>query len=253
MEGKGAKMDGVFKEIKPQKISEGIVHQIKSLIKEGRLKPGEKLPPERALAELFGVGRSSLREAINILDTLGFVEIRKRKGIFVRSVSKPIMSDPLRQILEEDKSTLFELYELRKDIELASTYMAAQRRTPSDLIAIKRCLQSMERDAQEGFFSAADDLGFHLAIAQASHNFLRVHVLKNIFDLSGEYIDFVGQKLVEEKANISIILGHHMNLFEAIQTREKEGARALMDEHLTWVETKWKAIGAKETEGRAAS
>ena len=253
MEGKGVKMDGVFKEIKPQKIPEGIVHQIKSLIKDGRLKPGEKLPPERALADLFGVGRSSLREGINILDTLGFVEIRKRKGIFVRSVSMPIMSDPLRQILEEDKNTLFELYELRKDIELAATYMAAQRRTQTDLIAIKNFLDSMEGDAQKGFLSAGDDLGFHLAIAQASHNFLRVHVLKNIFDLSGDHIDFVGQKLIRDKENISIILGHHTSLFEAIQRRAQEGARALMDEHLTWVETKWKAMGAKETEGRAAT
>jgi GntR family transcriptional repressor for pyruvate dehydrogenase complex len=240
-------MDRVFSEIRPQKISEEIVHQIKSLIKDGKLKPGEKLPPERVLADMLGVGRSSLREAINILDTLGFVEIRKRKGIFIRSISVPIMSDPLRQILEEDKSTLFELYELRKDIELASTYMAAKRRREADLIAIRNYLESMEKDAPNACLSAGDDLGFHLAIAQASHNFLRVHLLKNIFDLSGDYIDFVAQKLIQEKANISVILEQHTNLVEAIQKGDQEGARALMDEHLTWVEDKWREMGSRET------
>ena len=105
-------MKNIYTQIRPHKISEEIVNQIKSLIKDGKLQPGQKLPPERTLADLLGVGRSSLREAINILEALGFVEIRNRKGIFVRPVSSPIISDPLRQILEEDKSKLYELYEL---------------------------------------------------------------------------------------------------------------------------------------------
>ncbi len=238
-------MDSVFNQIRPYKIPEEIVHQIKSLIKEGKLQPGEKLPPERTLAEHFGVGRSSLREAINILETLGFVEIKKRKGIYIRSVSSPIMSDPLIQILEEDESNLYKLYELRKDIELASTYMAAEHRTSSDLSKMLKPLKRMEEDAERAHFSLSDDVEFHLAIAQATHNFLRVHILKNILDLADDYMGLIAWKLIEETTGVFLILDQHKKIYEAVKKKDPHGARSMMEEHLTWVEEKWKAFGTK--------
>jgi GntR family transcriptional repressor for pyruvate dehydrogenase complex len=215
------------------------------LIKEGKLQPGEKLPPERTLAEYFGVGRSSLREAINILETLGFVEIKKRKGIYIQSVSSPIMSDPLIQILEEDEGKLYKLYELRKDIELASTYLAAGRRTATDLSNMLKPLKRMEGDAKSAYFSLSDDVEFHLAIAQATHNFLRVHILKNILDLADDYMGLIARKLVEEKTGVFSILDQHTRIYEAVKKRDQDGARSMMEEHLTWVEEKWKAFGTR--------
>ncbi len=239
-------MNSIYNQIRPHKIPEEIVQQVKSLIKDGKLQPGEKLPPERTLANLLGVGRSSLREAINILETLGFVEIRKRKGIFVRPVSSPIISDPLRQILEEDKSKLYELYELRKDIELTSIYKAVRLRNKTDLARIRKPLKKMEEDAQNSNLSLSDDVDFHLAIARATHSFLRVHILKSIFDLASDYMSLIVDKLVEEKTSIQSVLDQHRKIFQAIQRRDEEGARALMDEHLTWVEEKWREFGTRE-------
>ena len=239
-------MNTIYSQISPHKIPEEIVKQIKSLIKDGKLQPGEKLPPERTLSDLLGVGRSSLREAINILETLGFVEIKQREGIFIRPVSSPIISDPLKQILEEDKNKLYELYELRKDVELSAAYMAAKLRTRIDLANIKKFLKRMEEDAQSSYLSLSDDLEFHLAIAQATHNFLRVHILKNIFDLSGDYIDFIRNKLVQEKIHVTLIFEQHKKIFQAIQSRDQDGARSIMNEHLTWVEEKWKEFGRKK-------
>jgi GntR family transcriptional repressor for pyruvate dehydrogenase complex len=239
-------MNSIYNQIRPNKIPEEIVQQVKSLIKDGKLQPGEKLPPERTLADLLGVGRSSLREAINILETLGFVEIRKRKGIFVRPVSSPIISDPLRQILEEDKSKLYELYELRKDIELTSIFKAVRLRNKTDLARIGKPLKRMEEDAQNSNLSLSDDVDFHLAIARATHSFLRVHILKSIFDLASDYTSLIVDKLVEEKTSIPSVLDQHRKIFQAIQRRDQEGARALMDEHLTWVEEKWREFGTRE-------
>lgn len=238
-------MNTIYSQIRPHKIPEEIVQQIKSLIKDGKLQPGEKLPPERTLADLLGVGRSSLREAINILETLGFIETKKQKGIFVRSVSSPIISDPLRQILEEDRSKLSELYELRKDFELASIYMAAKLRTKTDLARIRKFLKRMEEDSQNSHLSLSDDVGFHMAMAQATHNFLRVHILKNIFDVAADYMGLIVQKLIEEKTSIFKVLDQHKRIFQAIQKKDQEGARTLMDEHLTWVEEKWKEFRRK--------
>ena len=239
-------MNTIYSQIRPHKIPEEIVQQIKSLIKDGKLQPGQKLPPERTLSDLLGVGRSSLREAINILETLGFVEIKQREGIFIRPVSSPIISDPLKQILEEDKNKLYELYELRKDVELSAAYMAAKLRTRIDLANINKFLKRMEEDAQSSYLSLSDDLEFHLAIAQATHNFLRVHILKNIFDLSGDYIDFIRNKLVQEKIHVTLIFEQHKKIFQAIQSRDQDGARSIMNEHLTWVEEKWKEFGRKK-------
>ena len=88
-------MKNIYRPIRQHKVTEEIVTQIKSLIKDGTLQPGEKLPSERMLCGLLGVGRSSLREALNILEALGFLEIKNRRGIFVHSVSLPLLCDPL--------------------------------------------------------------------------------------------------------------------------------------------------------------
>ena len=239
-------MNTIYSQISTHKIPEEIVQQIKSLIKDGKLQPGEKLPPERALADLLGVGRSSLREAINILETLGFVEVKKREGIFIRTVSSTIIFDPIKQILEEDRGKLYELYELRKDIELASIYMAAKLRSKEDLVRIEKPLIRMIEDSKESHFSLSDDVEFHLAVAQATHNWLRVHILKNILDLVADYMDLIVQKLIEEKTGVFIVLDQHKKIYQAIQKRNQESARVLMNEHLTWVEEKWKEFGRKK-------
>jgi GntR family transcriptional regulator, transcriptional repressor for pyruvate dehydrogenase complex len=239
-------MENPYKQIRPHRIPEEIVQQVKALIKGGKLLPGERLPAERAFAELLGVGRSSLREAISILETLGFVETRKRKGIFVRSVSSPIISDPLRQMLEEDKSGLFQLYEIRRDIESAAAYACAGLRTKSDLAAIRKPLLRMQEDVKDASISLADDWDFHLAICQATHNFIRVHILKNVFSLAEDFMNVVLRKLVDEKRSLVSVVEQHTKLFEAIVDKDQEGARALMYEHLSWVEDKWKEFGAKQ-------
>lgn len=233
----------LYSEIKPHRIPDQIVRQVIALIKDNKLHPGEKLPPERNLAQLLGVGRSSLREAINTLETLGFVEIRKRKGIYVRTVSSSMMPDPLLAILTEDESKLHDLYELRKDIELAAAYKAAQLRTATELAKIGRYLKAMQTDSEASSLSLNDDLGFHMAIAEAAHNFLRVHIFKNIFDLYGHYIDLARHKLNQERANIATAVAQHTRIYDAVAQQDAKAARAAMDVHLTWVETQWEQTG----------
>jgi len=241
-------MDSIYRQIRPFKVSEEIVQQIKSLIKEGKLQPGEALPPERIFAEMLGVGRSSIREAINILETLGFIEIKKRIGVFVRSVSEPIITNPLRQILEEDDSKFYELYEFRKDIELASTYKAARFRTDRDLYRMKKVLEKMEHDCKKLGISVKDDLAFHLGIAQATQNFMRAHILKSVWELSEDYMELGAMKIREEKGGAITIYNQHKRIFLAIQQRDQEAARSRMEEHLSWVEIKWKEFGKKPSD-----
>ncbi len=235
------KIDTVFKKIKPQKVTKEIADQIRSLIKEGQLQPGEKLPPERSFSEMLGVGRSSLREAINILETQGFVETRKRQGVYIRSLGSPLITDPLRQILEEDKHKLLHLYEVRKDIELASAFMAAKHCTSKDLSHMKKLLEQMENDAQKDDLKLQNDLGFHMAIAQSSKNVFRSHILKSIFELSSEYLHFITKILIKKSSGMTQqLFEQHNDIYEAIELKNQEKARTMMEAHLNWVEEKWK-------------
>jgi GntR family transcriptional repressor for pyruvate dehydrogenase complex len=234
-------MQSIYRRVRPHKVTEEIVAQIKSLIKDGTLHPGEKLPSERILCGLLGVGRSSLREAINVLEALGFLETKNRKGVFIRPVSSPLVNDPLVQILQEDKGKLADLYGLRKDIELASAYLAASLRTRKDLARMREFLSRIERAAPDyARPSVRDDLGYHLAIAQASGNFLRVHILRNIFDLAGDFYRVSGERITRG-GEVFAVIEQHERLFDAIERMDQQAARACMEEHLTWGEEKWKA------------
>ncbi len=235
-------MSTVFKKVKLRKVSEEIAGQIRGLVKDGKLQPGEKLPPERVFAEMLGVGRSSLREAINILETQGFVEARKRQGIYICSLGASIISDPLHYLLREDTKKLFQLYEVRRDIELASAFAAAEHRTEADLEKMKLVLVKMENDVKESVLILNDDLQFHLAIAQAGHNIFRNHILKNIFDISHTHIQNVLEIMIGEKWRILLVLEQHQNIFLAIENQNPSMARSAMAKHLVWVEEQWKKL-----------
>jgi GntR family transcriptional regulator, transcriptional repressor for pyruvate dehydrogenase complex len=234
----------IYRPIRQHKVTEEIVAQIKSLLKEGTLQPGEKLPSERMLCGLLGVGRSSLREALNILEALGFLEIKNRRGIFVHSVSSPLLYDPLVQILREGKAGLGDLYGIRKDIELGSAYLAAKLRSKKDLVRLKEFLGRMETAAQNGSrWSIRDDMDYHLAVAQASGNPLRLHILKNIFDLAGEFFRISAEKITA--IWLANVFEQHRKVFRAIECGDQEGARVQMEEHLSWGEEKWRALSAE--------
>ncbi len=165
-------MEEIFQAIRQHKISDQIVEQIKSLISDGKLKAGEKLPNERDFSLFLGVGRSSLREAIATLEATGFVEVRKRKGVYVRSLSARIIYDPLRLLLQEDQGKIRSLYELRRDIETAASYRAAQVRSPAGLKHLEELLARLQDSAESLSLILDYDFQFHLAVATLADNFL---------------------------------------------------------------------------------
>jgi GntR family transcriptional regulator, transcriptional repressor for pyruvate dehydrogenase complex len=232
----------MYQRVTTKTVSEEIVEQIKTLIKESKIEPGEQLPPERKFAEMLGVGRPTLREALNHLEARGFLEIRKRQGVFVKNISTPLVSDTIHQIFREDKGMLPYLYEVRKDIELAGAYLAAQRRTDEDLALIEFSIRKMETDLATDSITISDDIGFHIAIARSTHNFLRVHILKHLFDISGEFLDSVLKELAKEKSNLPSVVQQHRRVLEAIKKKNAQKAHDEMQKHLGWVQVQWRSI-----------
>lgn len=230
-------MNTVFSAIQQSKVSEDIVQQIKDLIINGKLKPGEKLPSERKLSEILKVGRSSLREAINSLSMMGLVEVKKRQGIYISNISAPLVIDPLKELLTDDLRTINHLYDIRIDIEVATARAAALNRSESDLDDIRRCLEKMKDHQGTSLYSIEDDLELHIAIAHATGNYLRVHIIKNIFELTEIYIHKALLNIIEDQANIEVLFKQHERICEAIGTREGSQAADAMQHHLQWVKS----------------
>jgi GntR family transcriptional repressor for pyruvate dehydrogenase complex len=229
----------VLKPIRPKKISEEIVDQIKQLISKGDLKPGERIPSERDLATMLGVSRPSVREAIMVLEAMGFLDSRQGGGTFVRALTEGSIMDPLAKLVEQrDPELLRALAEVRMGLESWSAYLAAQRATEEDLAELRRLYAVMEKQAARGGWDSEVDAEFHYAITAASHNSLQMHVLDSIHSIFHTTIQVALMEFYQEEGHVQLLLTHHREIMEAIVAHEPELARQKMMEHLSMVEKK---------------
>ncbi len=240
-------MATVFKPIRPKKLSEEIVDQIKELISRGDLRPGQRIPSERELASFLGVSRPSVREAIMVLEAMGFLESRQGGGTYVRSLADVTMADPLANMVERrDPRMLHALTEVRIGLETWSAYLAAKRAEDSEIERLRELYNIMVEQAANGGWDAEVDFQFHLTITAASHNTLQVHVLDTIQTLFQTTIMVALSEFYSKEGYIELLLNHHREIMEAIAARDPERARDRMMEHLTLVEEKLALFLQKE-------
>ena len=229
----------VLEPIRPKKISEEIVSQVKQLISKGELKPGDRIPSERELATMLGVSRPSVREAIMVLEAMGFVESRQGGGTYVKALTEASIMNPLAKLVEKrDPELLRSLAEVRMGLESWSAYLAAQRATDSDIAEMRRLYKVMEKQAAKGGWSPDVDAEFHYAITSASHNSLQMHVLDSIHSLFHATIQVALMEFYQQEGHVQLLLTHHHDIMEAIAAHDPERARKKMMEHLAMVEEK---------------
>ena len=229
----------VFEPIRPKKISEEIVDQIKQLIARGDLKPGERMPSERELGTLLGVSRPSVREALMVLEATGFIESRQGGGTFIRSLTETSLTDPLARLMErKDPRMLHALAEVRMGLESWSAYLAAQRAEDREIEELRRLYGTMEEQAASGGWDADIDARFHYAITAATHNTVQVHVLDTIHSLFHTTIQVALTEFYRKAGYIELLLAQHREIVEAIAAHEPERARKAMMAHLNMVEEK---------------
>jgi GntR family transcriptional repressor for pyruvate dehydrogenase complex len=231
----------MFKFIKHTKISDKIVDQIKKQISDGVLKPGDRLPPERDLVKEFGVSRPSLREALNSLVALGFLEV-KGKRTYIKSVASESMLDPLSLLIKTDTQKIFDLIEVRKAIEAWGAFLAAQRATEEDVKQLENILEEMGKAYEQGKSWEKQDADFHLGIAQATHNTIQTHMMSTIYDLLRESV----AKVFRDRAKVKKLIDQHHRIFSAIKNHSPDKARERTLEHLNYVESEVKASAGKK-------
>ncbi|WP_416978380.1 FadR/GntR family transcriptional regulator [Streptomyces sp. T028] len=196
------------------------------LLTSGRLRAGDRLPPERELVETFGVGRSAVREALKSLSLLGLLEIRQGDGTYVRAATSDLLPQVLEWGLMIGDHTMDELLEARACVEVDLAELAALRRTDNDLTALESHLARMRATHDDPDRYIVADLAFHRALAQASHNNALAGLQARLETLVAVWIKQNIRKPGEGK------LAEHEAVLRAVAAKDAKGARAAMHAHM---------------------
>lgn len=227
-----------YTKVSQPKLSDVIARRIETMILEGVLKPGERLLPERELAAQFNVSRPSLREAIQKLEAKGLLHRRQGGGNFVNAELDSSFVEPLFGLLTSHAEVGYDLLEFRHALEGISAYYAALRGTEADRARIRRCYDALMdvHAVKDSAREAAADAEFHLAIAEAAHNVVLLHVMRGLFRLLQSSIVHSLEKLYTKETVRQTIPRQHRSLLEAIDSGDANGARDAAHEHLAFVE-----------------
>ncbi len=223
-----------LKPIQPKRISDQVFDQLRALIFRGDYQPGQKIMTERELAEALNVSRNSVREAINKLVTLRFLEQRQGQGTFVRPLDEAVQI-PLATVMETQDASLIDLLEMRMGIECTAASLAAQRSGTAELQAIETAIADMEQDIGSGGLGTEGDLAFHMAIAAATKNPLQIYIMKNVSDFLHVGIRENLLHLYQDPKNIEMIMKQHKAICEAIRRHDPDAAYDAMRRHITFV------------------
>lgn len=222
----------VFKPARRKRLHEEIVGQIRSLIEEGELKSGDKLPAERRLAELFGVSRHCLREAIRALEQQRIVTCRLGDGTYVLSGSEENLIEPFAEIIEQRREKLREILELRRLIEPQIASLAAVNATEADIEMLRGALARHRGEIERGGTGSEEDGEFHLLIARATRNSVLEEMLVRLHDILSESRDFTLQ--TPRRRQWAIMT--HERIMRALELRDAQLAFREMHEHILRVE-----------------
>ncbi|MBZ0130694.1 MAG: FCD domain-containing protein [Rhodobacteraceae bacterium] len=228
-----------FQKIQSEKLSTSVVRQIESLILRGILRPGERLPAERDMAERMGVSRPSLRDALAELENRDLLATRPGSGVYVAEVLGSAFSKPLLALFASHDEALFDYLAFRRDLEGLAAERAARMASDTDLSIIATVLGRMEaaHDKRNAEVESRLDAEFHLAIIEASHNVIMVHMMRSMFEMLRQGVFYNRQIVFNRRNTRSALLDQHRAINTALQARDPEAARAAVCAHLEFVES----------------
>ena len=221
-----------FHAVRKDRRYEQVAAQIQRLIASGALSPGDRLPPERELAAKFGVGRSSLRDAIRTLEVMGIVESRHGSGTVVRDLSTDALVVPLASVLAHKRELVAELLDVRRMIEPALAARAAANATEEELSRLEDIVRRQAEKVRRGEQSIEEDSEFHYAIALAARNSVVLKVLDVLMDLLRES----RARSLQVKGRPERSCAGHRRILRAIKRRDGPAAEAAVRKHLKEIE-----------------
>jgi GntR family transcriptional repressor for pyruvate dehydrogenase complex len=218
--------------VKRRRLYEEIVQQFHSLIRQGTLKHGDRLPSERELSEQFKVSRSSVREAIRSLELQGLVVSKRGSGTFINTENLESVLDLVAANLNTGAAVLQDVFEMRHLMEPHIAALAAQRATDDEVTAMRQILEEQQRQIDSGETGVESDTAFHFALASATHNSALIKVVSAIEDI----LQMSRDRSLQEPGRPQRSLASHCQILQMVEMGDVIGAQQAMDHHLTAVE-----------------
>ncbi len=223
------------KKVKKNTVVRQVMDQIKNQIATGELNPGDKIPTETVLAEQFGTGRSTIREAIKIFEYLGIIESHTRSGTYVCDHSS-ISTEALTWAILLGKNELFELVDLRSIIEQRALEIIIEKAQHSDsfskalLSSLGKEIAAMEQSIQNNDFEALieADYNFHGVIIHAGDNNVYIHIYQTLKAFMHEEIKITNK----EDSAIASIVSEHKDILQAIRNKDPIAAKKVFFDHI---------------------
>jgi GntR family transcriptional regulator, transcriptional repressor for pyruvate dehydrogenase complex len=219
-----------------KRLAEEIADRIRSMILEGTLRPGDRLPAERQLAEELSTSRPTIREALKILEDEQLLQMR-RGGIHIADATELTIKNPLTSLFRSNPETFDDYLEFRAVVEGMASQFAAIRATEPDRdalrVAFKEILEAHE--AHDQLREAHADANFHVAIYEACHNLTTLHIMRGMADLLRNDVFFNRSSLYPRAGYRDSTVEQHRAIYEAIMRGDPQAARANAESHMVFV------------------
>lgn len=212
--------------IKQQKLAASAAEELLALILRGKFTAGQRLPPERTLAEQMNISRTSLRDGIARLEVLGHLEARQGNGVFVREPSAAHLTQPFQGMLARSPQSMADLLEFREMVEPQVAAQAAVRATAAQVTQLRQCLERQESASARHVKLSDEDLVFHNLIAEIAGNAVVMLVLETLRTLMTHLRD----QVVGDRPERTI--AEHRALVSAVASASPDAARQAMLDHL---------------------
>lgn len=221
---------------KNEKTYKRIVMHIQQLIREGSLAPGDRLLPERQLAEALNVSRNCVREALSVLEMMGLIEVTPGEGAYIKQASLDSIIEPLATVLWKDLEGMHYLFEVRRIIEGNAVQLAAKRADDADLYRIREDALQVIRDIEAGVPADESDTNFHLHLVAASKNPLLSELAYMLTALMKEKYGPYRRAMLASPGLASQFTRQHLQIYEALKEKDGEKAKTIILEHLELAE-----------------
>lgn len=215
-----------------RKLSEEILGQFRGLLRQGRLGPGDRLPPERELARIFGVSRNSVREAMRALEEQGVLVSRRGDGTYVTDPEAAAFEPPLAGAVRAQRRRLSDIFAFRRAVEPEVAALAAQHASEGDLSRLEAVLAEQEDCLGRELDESDLDAEFHRILARACRNGVFLSVLTGVQDVLAE----TRTQALRDPSRRKGSLESHRRILEALRRRDSQAARKAMAAHLASVE-----------------
>jgi len=220
-----------FEAIRRSKVYEEVARQIQNHIFEN-LKPGDVLPPERELAQRFGVSRSSVRDAIRSLELIGLLEPQQGRGTVVCEPSADAVVGPLTAVIMQKRKLVKELLDVRKVVEPPLARRAALHVTDSLIGELEQLLERQSAKVRKGEMAIEEDNEFHYRIARAADN----AVLLQIVDVLMDTLHETREKSLQTGGRPQKSLAGHRRILAALEHRDPAASEKAMRQHIEEIE-----------------